>query len=84
MNPKHTLLKEETIYKEEINDKSFMCEYCDKEYSTSSHLSRHKKNCKFKKEQEQQKKELAELKQMFKEERERNKIREGKLFKRER
>ena len=79
-----TYPKEETIYKEEINDKSFMCEYCDKEYSTSSHLSRHKKNCKFKKEQEQQKKELAELKQMFKEERERNKLeRESYLKERE-
>ena len=61
-------------YEKEAQLKEFMCEYCDKTYSTSSHLSRHRKNCKLKVEQEHQKKELAELKQMFKEERERNQI----------
>lgn len=57
------------------NTKDFVCEFCDKSFSTSSHLSRHKKkNCKLNQEQELQKQELAELKQMFKEERERNQI----------
>ena len=74
-----------TAHKYEKNDtpKDFMCEYCENTYSTSSHLSRHRKKCKLKLEQEHQKKELAELKQMFKEERERNKI-ERETYQKER
>ena len=53
---------------------NFICNYCDKTFSTSSHLSRHKKkNCRIK-EQEIQNKEIAELKQLFKEEKERNQL----------
>ena len=59
---------------EVLPPKEFMCEYCGKTYSSSSHLSRHKKNCKIMIQQELQKKELDELKKMFKEERERNQI----------
>jgi hypothetical protein len=74
-----------TTHKYEKNDtpKEFMCEYCENTYSTSSHLSRHRKKCKLKLEQEHQKKELAELKQMFKEERERNQI-ERETYQKER
>ena len=54
-----TYPSEPIIYKEDPRVKNFMCEYCDKEYSTSSHLSRHKKNCKLKLEQEQQKKGIS-------------------------
>lgn len=70
-------------YCKEISSKEFMCEYCEKTYSTSSHLSRHRKKCKLKLEQEQQKKELDELKQLFKEERERNQL-ERETYKKER
>ena len=72
-----SIISEPEIYQNSIEenniDDEIVCEYCDKNFSSLSHLSRHKKkNCKIKLEQEKQKKELAELKQMIKDERERH------------
>ena len=59
---------------------NFLCDICDNTFSTSSHLSRHrKKSCKLKQEQEKQKIEFEELKLLFKEERERNQLEREKL-----
>ena len=64
----------------DIPSKNFLCDFCDNTFSTSSHLSRHrKKSCKLKQEQEKQKIEFEELKVLFKEERERNQLEREKL-----
>ena len=44
---------DDTITKK--NTKKHICQYCNKEYSTNSHLRRHEKTCKVKKEYEQNK-----------------------------
>ena len=63
-------------------DDEIVCEYCERSFSSLSHLSRHKKkSCKIKVEQEKQKKELAELKQMIKDERERHQLERENLHK---
>ena len=67
---------------ENITIKEYVCEYCETIFSNSSHLSRHKiKSCKLKLEQENQKKELQELKIMIQEERERHQIERYNLHK---
>ena len=81
-----SIFSEPQIYlcpKEELDlNEEITCEYCDKSFSSLSHLSRHKKkNCKIKLEQENQKKELAELKQMIKDERERHQLERENLHK---
>ena len=81
-----SIFSEPQIYhcpQEELDlNEEITCEYCDKSFSSLSHLSRHKKkNCKIKLEQENQKKELAELKQMIKDERERHQLERENLHK---
>ena len=61
------------IIEEFDTNEEIICEYCEKSFTSLSHLSRHKKkSCKIKVEQEKQKKELDELKQIIKDERERH------------
>ena len=61
------------IMEEFDTNEEIICEYCEKSFTSLSHLSRHKKkSCKIKVEQEKQRKELDELKQIIKDERERH------------
>jgi hypothetical protein len=81
-----SIILEPQIYHNSIEENDvedeIVCEYCDKSFSSLSHLSRHKKkNCKIKLEQEKQKKELAELKQMIQDERERHQLERENLHK---
>ena len=51
LNPKKS--SELNSNKSEINSKSkYICDYCNKSYSTNSNMSKHMKNCKEKKEAE--------------------------------
>jgi len=51
LNPKKS--SELNLNKSEINSKSkYICDYCNKSYSTNSNMSKHMKNCKEKKEAE--------------------------------
>ena len=62
---------DDTITKK--NTKKHICQYCNKEYSTNSHLRRHEKTCKVKKEGDEKDKQIEKLNKEVKELKENNK-----------